>query len=173
MVVLFKRIKPNRFKEEAVNRALRNALRRVGAGMKKDFEATVKTWEKPAVFRVATHLTAGIPSPSVEVWTDNALWKMLDEGTKPHDIWAGIYTGRSDKKALAFPSVFAAKTKVGVLDSFAGSSGGEKIVRPYVQHPGTKARKWSQALEKKWKKRFKEEMEKGLHEARRDSGHAA
>lgn len=173
MVVFYKQIKASRFKDKAVNRALRNGLRRVGAAMRKDFEATTKTWDKRPEFKVSTHLTAKMPSPSVEVWTDNELWRMLDEGTKPHPIFAGIYTGRSNKRALAFPSTFAAKTKVGVLDSFQGSSGGQKLLRPYVDHPGTKARKWSQALEKKWRKAFKREMEAALSEARKASGHAA
>jgi hypothetical protein len=40
-------------------------------------------------------------------------------GTQPHEIWAGFYTGRSDKKGLFWP--------------------GADHPTPYVQHPGTAA----------------------------------
>ncbi len=41
------------------------------------------------------------------------------KGTRPHEIWAGFYTGRTASRALSWP--------------------GAAHPTPYVQHPGTKA----------------------------------
>ena len=176
---LVKQIKPKRFKDKEFNRIFRNRLRRVGQTLiREDFSQTVKTWDHKVKFDLHTHLTARTPSPSIEIDTKDEVWNWLDQGTglwgpkkKKYLIWAGIYTGKSNKKALAFPSVFVAKTKVGSLSSGSGMSGGDKVVRPYVEHPGIEPRGWNEMIVKKRKGWFKKQMQEGLHEANMAGGH--
>jgi len=169
---LVKQIKPKRFKDKEFNRILRNRLRRVGQTLiREDFNQTVKTWDHKVKFDLHTHLTARIPSPSIEIDTKDDVWNMLDQGTRPHDIWAGAFTGKSNKKSLAFPSVFSPKTKPGSLSSGPGKSGGPPVFTPYVRHPGTEPRHWTKTIVKKRKAWFKKQMQEGLHEANIAGGH--
>lgn len=59
------------------------------------------------------------PSLSARFYTDVAYTPFVIKGTQPHEIWAGFYTGKSDKRALFWE--------------------GAHHPTPYVQHPGTKA----------------------------------
>ncbi len=180
MVTLIKGIKPGRFKDEALRREFRNALRRVGRVIKKDFQGVVRTWKHKPDFKVETHVTARIPSPSVEVYTTDKIFGYVNMGTggakkgtgETYEIWAGIYTGKSDKKALAFPSAFTPKTTPGSLSSGSGSSSGPTVVRPYVEHPGITPRRFDEAIAKKRGPWFKREMEKAMKQAAKASGHS-
>lgn len=174
MVYLVKVIKPKRFKKTEFNRALRNAARRCGETIiREDYQTIVKTWstESKPEFKLHTHVSGRTESPSIEIEAIGDIWRYVNEGTKPHPIFAGIYTGKSDKKALAFPSAFSPKTKVGVIGSSAGSSGGNTVTVPYVQHPGTKARNFDAAIAKKRSTWFKRQMEQAMSEAAEASGH--
>lgn len=172
-VVVFKQIKPQRFKDEEFHRIIRNAMRRVGNRMVKDFERTTTTWESQPKFKVSTHAGHTLENPvSTEVWAESDVWNWIDKGTRPHEIWAGWYTGKSDKKVLAFPSMFTPKSVPGKLDAQAGDSGGETVFRPYVEHPGIEPRRWTEEIFKIWQPRFKAEMESAMSEFSRKSGQA-
>ena len=172
-VTVIKVIKPRRFKDKEFNRVLRNEMRKAARVIKKDFEATTRTWKRKPKFVMHTKLRQDEPSPSVRVDTDNLIYFFLNDGTKKHDIWAGIYTGKSDKKVLAFPSIFSPKTFPGFVGSVAGVSGGPTVFTPYViEHPGTKARKWDEAIKKEREPWFKDRMEEAMLIARDRSGHA-
>ena len=169
---LVKQIKPKRFKDKEFNRIFRNRLKRVGRELIRiDFEPTVRTWDHDVKFKMRTHLTERTPSPSVEIYTDDEVWNWLDQGTKPHEIWAGAYTGKSKKKTLAFPTAFAPKTQPRMLASMPGQSGGPMAFTPYVEHPGTTAREWTKTSAKVRKPWFKKQMQEGLHEANVAGGH--
>lgn len=170
MVSLLKTIKPKRrLNDKAMKDALYNSLRRVRTQVLKDFESTTETWKHKPKFIAETSVAEA--GPRLEVYTTDEIYAYVDEGTKPHEIWAGIYTGKSDKKALAFASAFSPKTKVNVLGSGAGSKGEVNTVRPYVLHPGTEARNFSEMIRKKNEPRFKREMEQGMRDAAKASGH--
>lgn len=171
-VVIVKEIKPRRFDEAALRNRIRYRMYKVRDGILKDFEATTEHWEHEVKFKSVTHFTKRLPSPSVEVWTDDEVYGYVNDGTKPHLIFAGFYTGKSDAKVLAFPSQFSPKTAPGSLKSGPGSSGGAIMFRPYVQHPGTEARDFTGQIEKKWTPRFKRAMERAMSDARKASGHA-
>jgi len=166
-------VKPKRFKDAEFSRIMRNAMRRAVRQIRKDFELTTKTWEHEVVFKEHTHLTKRTPSPAVSVTTDDEIYGYVNNGTRPHEIWAGIYTGKSEAKVLAFPSMFAPKTKVGVIHSWPGMSGGETVFRPYVQHPGTEAREFDKVIREEREPWFKSQMEKAMSVARKSSGHPA
>lgn len=170
MVVLFKEIKPQKLKEKALRLELLNAIRKAGTQIKKDFEATTRTWEHKPKFEILISLRHP-PGPTILVATDDKIYRFVNEGTRPHPIFAGIYTSKSRKKVLAFPSVSVPKTKPGSLSSGPGRKSGGTILRPYVQHPGTEARKFDQAVKKKRKTWFKRQMEKAMRTAAKKSGH--
>lgn len=169
MVSLLKTIKPKRLNEQAMKDALYNAIRRVRTKVLKDYEGTVATWEHKPKFIAETSLA--IAGPRLEVYTTDEIYRYVDEGTKPHEIWAGAYTGKSDKKSLAFASAFSPKTKPNNLKSGAGSKGTVDTFTPFVNHPGTAARNFSEMIAKKNAKLFRTEMEKGMKDAAKASGH--
>jgi len=168
-VLLIKAIKP----KKSINRArfrqgFYNSMRRVATQVRKDYARTTRTWEHKVEFHEAVSISG--PGPLLHVWTDDDIYRYVDEGTRPHEIWAGIYTGKSEAKVLAFPGTFRPKTQPGVLGSSSGSRGGPMIFRPYVQHPGSKGRGFSALIEKKWRPRFKREMEDTLRQLVKESG---
>lgn len=171
-MIVFKTIKPNRFKDAEFKRIMRNATKRAATQIQKDFELTTRTWEnvKPE-WKVSTHVTDQWGGAVLEVYTEEPVYKFVDEGTKPHEIWAGIYTGKSKKKKLAFASVFSPKTKPGVLGSVAGKRGKVDTFRAFVKHPGAKARGFTKLIEKKRQPWFQKEMQKAMAEAAKASGH--
>ena len=170
MPVLFKAIKPSKLKVDAVRLELLNEMRKAATQVKKDFEKTVETWEKKPKFDTVIALGARGGS-EILVGTDNEIYRYVNEGTKPHLIWAGIYTGKSNKRVLAFRSQFRPKTKVRVLKSYRGYKGGPTIKRPYVQHPGTKAREFDEVIAEKRRKWFKRRMETAMRRGAKKSGH--
>ena len=176
MAILVKEIKPAKLKVDAMRLVLLNELRAVGKEIKKDFDNTTKSWdgEKPT-FLMEISLRA--PGPSVFVGPDDdgskgaQKYEWVDQGTKPHLIFAGIYTGKSKKRVLAFPSGFISKTLPGVLGSRAGGSSGPTIKRPYVRHPGTTPRRFDETIYRVWLPKFKRRMEAAMRKAAAASGH--
>jgi hypothetical protein len=168
--LVFKEIKPSRLRADKIRLTMLNEMRKAGTAMKADFEKTTATWKHKPKFEAVVSLTP--PGPQLLVGTDDEIYGYVSRGTKPHPIFAGIYTGKSNKKALAFPGRSTPKTRPGVIGSTAGSRGGTMIVRPYVQHPGTKPRKFEEAIQKLWETKFRTRMEQALRKAVRESGHA-
>jgi len=168
--LVFKEIKATRLKDGDMRLALLNGIRRMGTKVRKDFEKCVESWEHEVKFEQELSLTA--PGPTLYVYTTDEIFGYVDKGTKAHEIWAGYYTGKSDKKALAFPSIFSPKTRPGVIGSGPGASGGETVVRPFVMHPGTEPRRFSQAIQEKWEHAFKDEMEEVMREVAQASAHS-
>jgi len=173
--VVVKTIKPSKLKVDALRLQLLNAMRAQGTAMKMDFEATVKTWKNKPKFKVVIGLKKAI-GPEVLVGTDDEIYGYVNDGTEEHDIWAGFYTGKSTKKVLSFQwggkGSYRPKTTPRVIGSKAGGPTGPRVARPYVRHPGTKARHFDEEIEKKQRPRFKRRMEKAMSEAAKASGHS-
>ena len=170
MAVFVKQIKPKALDAQAMTAVLMAALKEVGKTLKNDFEDTTKYWKHKPKFEILADLSG--PGPFVLVATDDEIYRYVNEGTKPHEIWAGAYTGKNNKRVLAFPSVFTPKTKPGSLTSGRGHKGKVDTFVPMVHHPGTEAREFDEQIEKKRDKWFKRQMEDAMKEARRASGHA-
>jgi len=173
-MIVAKAIKPSRFKSEAFTQAITAAANEAARDIQKDFEATTKTWNHKPQFVKEVDTKA---SPvQVLVGTDDEIYRYVDEGTKPHPIFAGIYTGKSNKKALSFQwggkGSYRAKTSPGVIGSKAGGPTGPFVAFPFVQHPGTKPRNFDITIQKKWEPKFKRLMEKALSVGARNSGHS-
>jgi len=167
--LVYKLIKPQTLKVDIFRLYFLNALRQAGRDIMKDFEKTTATWKNKPTFEIQISLSGGL---QVEVYTEDEIYRYVDKGTEPHDIWPGFYTGKSNKKVLAFSSTFSPKTIPGVIGSGPGSRGKVDTFRPYVEHPGTKARNFSEEIQKKWQTIFKTRMEQALRQARQASGHA-
>lgn len=176
MAILVKAIKPSRLKVDAMRLMLLNELRSVGREVKKDFELTTRSWdgEKPT-FVMQVSLAGSKPAVFVGPEEDGSKgaqkYEWLDHGTKPHLIFAGIYTGKSKKKVLSFGKNFISKTLPGVLGSRAGGSSGPTVQRPYVRHPGTAPRRFDETIYRVWLSKFKKRMEAAMKRAAAASGH--
>lgn len=161
----------------AMKRQFEIAAGEFAADVAKDFDAITKTWrgEKPDITQ---ELSTGKHGLSVFIGAENdgskgylkLLW--LEEGTRPHRIYAGIYTGRSTKRVLSFRTGYSAKTSPGFIGSRAGGSSGPLTKRPYVNHPGTQARNFEPAIANKRYKLFKKRMTAAMAQAAKVSGHA-
>ena len=170
-MIVTKVIKPKRLKDSAMRLELLNAMRKAGTAVRKDFAKTTETWTHKPKFETVVSLAG--PGPELLVGTDDLIYKFVDEGTKAHEIWAGYWTGKSDKKSLAFPSEFEPKTTPKVIDSGPGFSGGDIVLRQHVHHPGIEAREFDKTLAHDWEKPFKERMEDAMRKAAAKSGHGA
>ena len=174
--LVIKEIKPARFKDKAFKAALAKAAKKAGKDIKKDFEATTKTWKHKVKFTVVSALD---PNIEVLVGTDDEIYGYVNSGTglwgpkhSKYPIFAGIYTGKSNKKALAFPASYKAKTRPRVIGSTGGGSSGPIVIRPYVEHPGIKPREFDKVIQKKWVSPFKRRMERAMRDAAKASGHS-
>lgn len=171
--IVVKTIKPARFNDAAFKRKLFAAMDAEAQDMKQDFEKTTDTWEHDVKFTIAS--TVKPNGPEVLVGTDDEIYGYVNDGTKRHPIFAGIFTGKSTKKALSFQwggkGSYRPKTTPRVIGSKSGGSSGPQVVRPFVQHPGTKGRHFDEVIEKKHKPKFKRRMEKAMSDAAKASGH--
>ena len=170
MAVFVKKIKPKRLQDDAMRLALLSAMHAAARVIQKDFVDTTANWKHKVKFEHIVSLAQG--NIAILVTTDDVIYRYINEGTRPHEIWAGAYTGKSNKRVLAFPSVFVAKTKPGSLTSGSGKRGRVDTFVPMVHHPGTEARNFDEQIEKKRGKWFKQQMEAAMSKARKVSGHA-
>lgn len=163
MAILVKAIKPKRFRADGFRQALAAAARDVANGVEGDFKATTATWKHKVAF---TKIVSIEPSPiEILVGTDDEIYRYVDEGTRPHLIFA------KNAKVLAFPSAYSAKTAPRVIGSQAGGGSGPTLFRPYVEHPGTEARQFDQTIRDKWDPKFKRAMEQAMKAGAKASGH--
>jgi len=169
--IVGKVIKPSRLKENALRLKLLNAMRKGGRGIRRDFQKTTEHWEHDVPFDLVISLT--LPGPFVIVETDDEIYNYVVKGTPPHEIWAGAYTGKSDKTVLAFSSQFVPKTQPGIIGSNPGFVGERDTFVPMVNHPGTEARNFDKIIQRDWEPKFKRMMEQAMRDAAHASGHGA
>ena len=162
-MILFKEIKPKRFKEAAFRAALIDEMRKVGEDIKRSFNQTTATWKNRPEFEVVMALKHG---PEVFVWTDDEIYGYVSGGTEEHVILP------VNAQALRFREGFIPKTRPGTLVSVAGAQFGKVIMTAGVIHPGTKPRDFDKQVKAKWEKPFKRRMEQAMKRAAKASGHA-
>lgn len=131
-------------------RAVTNGLDAAAAGALVDFKTTTQTWDHQPDFTIDKKPDSRI------VGTDDEIYGYVSGGTRPHIIVA-------HGKALAFPGGgFRPKTRPRYIGSNKGSKGGAVILRPKVNHPGTKAREFDQAIAEKWQKELPNTMQRAI-----------
>lgn len=178
MVVRLKAIKPATFHSDRMRLEMLNELRKVGTEIKADFAETCETWKHKPKFTVKPSLAGKVPS--ITVSTTDEIYRWVDEGTQgDYPIVAGYYTGKSDKRALAYQAIFRPKTRRGRRTALAGGYSGDWVVRKSVIHPGIEAREFSKDIAADWggdageEGYFEERMQEALDRAARKSGHGA
>lgn len=131
----------------SVLNAIRGALDEVAEDAKKDFEATVETWERQPEFEIT-----GESIISREVFTQDKIYFFINNGT-------------SVRYATMTPD-FQAKTTPRVIGSNRGS-GGVHFINRNRPRPGIEARKFDEVIAKKWEKQFPLILQKAVTEATR------
>ena len=157
-------IKPKRLKEKEMRLELLNGLRTVARAVERDYKETVKTWKTKVEFETIVSLRGG--KAEFLVGTNSKIYEYVDKGTKPHII--------RPKRAqfLRFQTGYRAKTTPGIIGSSSGGRSGDIVYSQGVRHPGTKARKFSEIINKKYERKFKDEMHAAMRRAAQKSGHA-
>ena len=166
-VLVFKAIRPGRFNDAVFATTIRAAAAKAAQDMHTDFKSTTATWSHYVEFETLFDMN---PGPTVFIGTDDKIYGYVNDGTVPHPIFP------KHAKALSFQwggkGSYRAKTTPGVIGSQPGGPTGPRVAKPYVQHPGTKARRFDVAMLKRWDPRFKRRMEDAMSEAARASGHS-
>ena len=106
----------------------------------KDFQKTTQGWQHSVTFTITKQ------GADRTITTDDEIWGYVDEGTPRHVITA------KRARVLRFATGGTPKTQPGRITSGGGSKGGAVVFRPRVNHPGTKARLFSQQIAKLWSK---------------------
>lgn len=141
------------FNLAAIARAITSTLQETAQDAQKDLQSTTATWQHQPTFAIT-------PIPDgLQVSTDDAIWRMVNEGTKPHIITPKRTT------VLVFGPGSRPKTAVRVIGSTAGSKGGAPVVAHQVRHPGTEARQFSDVLQEKYDDELPRRIDAALGEA--------
>lgn len=128
-----------------LQRAIINKLHMTGEACAADFEATTNTWNhKPKFTRT------DVDAETIAVGTDDAVWGMLDVGTKPHII--RVKRAKFLRFAWNGYGSYGAKTRPGFLGSKNAKYPTKINYRKQVKHPGTKARIWTDTAVIKYQK---------------------
>lgn len=163
-------IKPKDFSEARFLGKMLDVMQKAANTFENDFGQTTKTWDHDVPFD--KKVTKKPNQLEAEASTSDQIYIWANDGTKPHEIWAGAYTGKSEKTRLAFSSDFVPKTKPGIIDSGPGFVGPVDTFVPMVHHPGGEPRKFDEAIKKKREPWFYKEVNKGLGQAAAASGHS-
>lgn len=119
--------------------AAKLGLRDAAEAAQKDMEKTTATWNHKPDWIIKEQKDGYL------VGTDDAVWNMLDSGTRAHRIIA------RRAKRLRFGRGFSAKTRPGFVGSTAGSKATGAVFKREVNHPGTTARGWSRLIAAKYR----------------------
>ena len=155
-------ILPRRFDPDAFSREMIKEMEKFNKDIKKDFEATVATWNHPARFTSRVNVSQGL----IEGHTRTA----RIHGVKPPElIYYFLNQGTRVRFAKMTPD-FVPKTRVRVIGSFQGQGGLEEV--DHIGRPGIKARRWNEAIATKHKTRLGFRLRIALRNGARASGHA-
>lgn len=127
-----------------------DALYLTAADMRRDFELTTYTWDHKVKFTIQQHKRGW------KVFTKDDIYRFVDLGTRPHIIKA------KRAKVLEFQGGYAAKTRPGVIGSTGGGPSGDMQYAKVVHHPGTKARRFTQIIYRKFQKQTGPRVQKAI-----------
>lgn len=118
---------------------IKAARKTVADEIEKDYKATVRTWKnKPT----PTQEEVSDEATNVGVDESEKIYGYVDRGTRPHII----RPKRAKFLFFAGGGQFKPKTSVGVIGSSAGNRGTRDTFSKGVNHPGNKARKFTEAI---------------------------
>ena len=120
---------------------MHDALEKTAQKARGDYQRVTKTWHhKPDI---VTDINTRGGQIEMMVGTDDKIFAYVYQGTGPHAIKP------KRAKALRFFSGFRPKTTPGHLGSGAGGVSGNIIFSQGVWHPGTKARRFTEKIQKR------------------------
>jgi hypothetical protein len=160
MNVKVKAIIPKRLpfpKGPQVKAAINEVLDIRAAAVLKDHQKTTSTWNHKPAFDIRK-----VNQYSRVIGTKDKVWNWLNEGTRAHNIVA------KRGGMLAFNVPFRAKTRVNVIASYAGGTGKTRVYRRMVRHPGTAARNWTAAIQRRENVEFPKAVRAKLAELNRN-----
>jgi hypothetical protein len=169
MATVFVPILAPLLKDDAVRLALLSAMHKAAAEITKEFGKTTATWDEKVKFISGISLRNGETTVTVDTVNQTYLW--VNDGTPGHPIFPGFFTGKSNKKALVFGSIFVPKTTPGVIRSIAGFRGGQQKVVNMVHNQEIKPRHFDQMIAKDYQKKFEALVDAAMIKAAKDSGH--
>ena len=142
--------KGTRLTVDKVRRVVKEALDDVSSDVLRDFVETTESWNhKPVFQRRAT-------VDGVEVYTDDEIFRFVDLGTKPHDIYP------RNAPRLRFQSQYTAKTTPGNIASRSGGKSGPFVFAKKVRHPGFEGRKFTETIMRRRQALLKKRIDDGL-----------
>ena len=169
MAFQVKAIIPPRLNPEVFEAEIERELERQGEIIRRLYEKTVATWSSPKPkFKLETLLESPGPrggrtskAASVEVSTDDDRFIWTDLGTRPHPITA--------RRApyLVFRWPYGAKTRRRVLGSRQARRGRNWASKRRIRHPGTRARLFTDEIEKRRRRPFFGGMSQAIDRATR------
>jgi len=146
--------------------AERRTLDDLRAGIRADLAKVTATWaHKPQFVEYKTEAESGnLHSSRIRIGTNDPIFRYVDAGTRPHTIAPRAPGGR-----LAFrwggPGSYAAKTFPGFIASVGGGASGPIVFRRSVRHPGTKPRRFTETILRKWQDKAQALMQRRVQQA--------
>ena len=159
MVVLTKAIKPKTLNMKAMLIELEKAAETFSIDLLSEFELTTAFWERKVKFERL--ISVGPTSIDILVATDDEVYGYVNNGTEDHYV-APIYVD-----ALAFQSIYAAKSSPNRIASHKGGASGPTVFSTdghYVE--GIEPRDFDKQIKKEMEPKFKKEMQNAMKRAR-------
>lgn len=188
IVFIIQQYRPGPLDRGAMRREFEQGLVEVGNILRQDFESTAEHWENKPDFQVVTAFRGN--RLEVNVYTENPVYIMLNNGVLPHTIEPIDADG-----VLAFHEGYTAKTDPGIVrlgetfvsqfgglgmglegslrsvqDHEGGESGGMVFTKE-VEHPGVEARNFDIRIRMGRLATVDRVMQKAAGEAAKKSGH--
>lgn len=153
--------------------AVRNELERTlksttAPALKRKFEAVVSNWSSDVSFGTLNKIN--VDSIKVFVYpkgADKKVWFYVDKGTKPHPIKA------VNAPFLSFIGYGTYKPKTSPIAKFGGPGvtvGGHMVSPMVVNHPGSKARKFTETITHDYQPTFRKDMNNAFRRGIRKTG---
>lgn len=155
-------ILPGRFDPDAFSREIIKELRKFNEEIKKDFEKTVATWDHKPKFRATVVVYQDLIEGHVRT--------VRIYGKKPPELIYYFINQGTKVRYAQMTRDFSPKSRVRVIDSFAGS-GGLKRVSVKQPNPGIKGREFNVAIATKHKARLALRLQVALKRGAKASGH--
>lgn len=155
-------ILPSRFDPDAFSREMIKEMEKLNKDIKKDFDATVSTWDHKPRFISKVYVSEGL----IEGHTRTA----RIHGEKPPEL-IYYFLGKGTRVRFAKMTLdFEPKSRVRVIGSFPGRGGLEEV--DHIGRPGITARMWHEVIALKHKARLSFRLRVALRKGAVASGHA-
>jgi len=147
----------------AVLKAIESTLKtKTGLKLQKDFKKTVRTWDNKPSFK---KLFVKTPNQMIEkvfpTGPNKDQYYYVHEGTEPR-----LIIPKPGNRVLKFQAGYISATRPGSISSkYASRHGNTVFVAEVRNHPGIKARKFSEVIVKKQRRPFEVDIQEAINGA--------